>query len=103
MSSITMIHFLLTLLFVFDFIFTNGAHDVKFVNNLSSDAKMKYLIFDTDMGADDAWALQMVLKAEKVLKTVKVIAITTVAGNTDPINAIKNTYRILDDLNRTDV
>lgn len=101
-----MIHFLLTLLFVFDFIFTNGAHDVKFVNNLSkiaSDANMKYLIFDTDMGADDAWALQMVLKAEKVLKTVKVIAITTVAGNTDPINAIKNTYRILDDLNRTDV
>lgn len=60
-------------------------------------------INDPSAGADDAWALQMVLKAEKEFKSVKVLAITTVAGNTDPINAIKNTYRILADLNRTDV
>lgn len=53
MSSITMIHFLITLLFVFDFLCINNAYDVKFVNNLSkiaSDANIKYLIFDTDMG-----------------------------------------------------
>lgn len=55
------------------------------------------------MGADDAWALQMLLKAEKLMKNIKVIAITTVFGNTTVENAIKNTYRILDGLERTDV
>lgn len=63
----------------------------------------KSVIFDTDMGADDAWALQMFLKAEKQLKSVKVLAITTVDGNTDVEDALKNTYRILDGLDRTDV
>lgn len=63
----------------------------------------KYVIFNTDMGADDAWALQMVLKAEKEFQSVKVLAITTTFGNTDVINVMKNTYRILDGLNRTDV
>lgn len=63
----------------------------------------KYVIFDTDMGADDAWALQIVLNAERRLKSVKVLAITTVNGNTDLENVVKNTYRILDELDRTDV
>lgn len=63
---------------------------------------LKYLIFDTDMGADDAWALQIILKAAKVLN-VKVLAITTVNGNTNVENAIQNTYRILDGANITDV
>lgn len=63
----------------------------------------KYVIFDTDMGADDAWALQMLLKAEKHLESIKVIAITTVNGNTTTENVIKNTFRILDGLDRTDV
>lgn len=63
----------------------------------------KTVIFDTDMGGDDAWALQMLLKAEKELKSVKVLAITTVDGNTDVENALKNAYRILDGLDRTDV
>lgn len=63
----------------------------------------KYLIFDQDGGIDDAWALQMLLKAEKHLKSVKVLAITTVNGNTRIENVIKNTYRVLDGLNRTDV
>lgn len=92
---------LLSLLFVCVFIFNKEC-----VNSLSltnNNANVEYFIFDTDMGTDDAWALQMILKAEKVIKNVKVLAITTVAGNTDPINAIKNTYRILDELNRTDV
>lgn len=65
--------------------------------------QIKYVIFDTDMGADDAWALQMLLTAEKEFQNVKVLGITTVSGNTDVIDVIKNTYRILDDLNRTDV
>lgn len=51
------------------------------------------------MGADDAWALQMILKAENV----DLIAITTVFGNTLPENAARNTYRILDGVNRTNV
>lgn len=63
----------------------------------------KLVIFDTDMGSDDAWALQMMLKAESLLKSIKVLAITTVSGNTTTENVIKNTYRILDGLNRTDV
>ena len=68
-----------------------------------SETKPEYVIFDTDMGSDDAWALQMILKAEKSLKNVKVLAITTVNGNTTNENVIKNTYRILDGLDRTDV
>lgn len=55
------------------------------------------------MGSDDAWALQMILKAERNMKNVKILAITTVHGNTTTENAIKNTYRILDGLDRTDV
>lgn len=63
----------------------------------------KYVIFDTDMGSDDAWALQMLLKAEKHLQNIKVLAITTVFGNTTTEHVIRNTYRILDGLDRTDV
>lgn len=90
---------------------------------MSTEATPKYVIFDTDMGSDDAvsfekkkenkratflksifqWALQMLLKAEKHLKSIKIIAITAVNGNTTMENVIKNTYRILDGLGRTDV
>lgn len=70
---------------------------------MTEEMKPKYVIFDTDMGGDDAWALQMILKAEKLLKTVKVLAITTINGNTSTDNAIKNTYRILDGVGRNDV
>lgn len=66
-------------------------------------SKPRSIIVDTDMGSDDSWALQMLLKAEKNLKNIKVIAITVVNGNTTVENAIKNTYRILDGLGRTDV
>lgn len=45
----------------------------------------------------------MMLKAEKDLENVKILAITTVAGNTSMENAIKNTYRILDGVHRSDV
>lgn len=70
---------------------------------MSSETRPRYVIFDTDMGADDAWALQMILKAEKLYQNVKILAITTVNGNTTPDNAVKNTYRILDGVSRTDV
>ncbi|XP_031628323.1 uncharacterized protein LOC116344081 [Contarinia nasturtii] len=63
----------------------------------------KLVIFDTDMGTDDAWALQMMLKAETHLKNVKILAITVSHGNTTVENVIKNTYRILDGLDRTDI
>lgn len=70
---------------------------------MNGETKQRFIIFDTDMGADDAWALQMILKAEKSHKNVKVLAITTTHGNTTVENAIKNTYRILDGLDRNDV
>lgn len=70
---------------------------------MTKGATEKYVIVDTDMGCDDAWALQMILKAEKHLKNVKVLAITLVNGNTTVENALKNTYRMLDGLDRTDV
>ncbi|XP_055296596.1 uncharacterized protein LOC129565602 [Sitodiplosis mosellana] len=41
------------------------------------------------MGADDAWALQIILKAEKLLKSVKVLPITTVFGTTSTIRIYK--------------
>lgn len=63
----------------------------------------KLVIFDTDMGSDDAWALQMMLKAEKLLQNVRILGITTVCGNTSLENVIKNTYHILNGINRTDV
>lgn len=71
--------------------------------NAFEDEATRYVILDTDMGADDAWALQMVLNAEKQNKNIKLLAITTVDGVTDVNNVIKNTYHILDGLNRTDV
>lgn len=64
---------------------------------------VKYVILDTDMGTDDAWALLMLLKAEKELKNIKLLAITCVHGNTTLENVIKNTYRVLHGVNRTDV
>lgn len=70
---------------------------------MTKETATKYVIFDTDMGSDDAWALQMILKAEKHLQNIKVLAITIMHGNTTVENAIKNTYRVLDGLNRTDV
>lgn len=70
---------------------------------MAKEKTIKYVIFDTDMGCDDAWALQMILKAEKHFGDIKILAITTVNGNTTIENIIKNTYCILDGLNRTDV
>lgn len=71
--------------------------------NITNGTGAKYIIFDTDMGSDDAFALQMLLKAEQSLKNVKILAITAVHGNTSVENVLKNAYRILDGVGRTDV
>lgn len=99
------IRILLSLLVCFWYDSTNAYRisHAEELSELASDEMPKYLIFDTDMGPDDAWALQMVLNAEKQLKNVKLLAITVTYGNTDVVNVIRNTYRILDGLNRTDV
>lgn len=60
------------------------------------------IIFDSDVGIDDAWALLMLLKAEKV-RNIKVIAITLVHGNTTVDYAADNCLRILNCVDRTDV
>lgn len=94
---------MLLLILIINSAFETNAHSLENVSSGTSETTTKYVIFDTDMGADDAWALQLVLKAEKESKNVEVLAITIVDGNTIVENAIKNTYRILDGLNRTDV
>ncbi|KAJ6649389.1 putative uridine nucleosidase 2, partial [Pseudolycoriella hygida] len=60
------------------------------------------IIFDTDPGIDDAWALLMLLKAEKV-RNIKVLAITLVHGNTTVDYAVDNCLRTLKCIDRTDV
>lgn len=94
---------MLLLILIINSAFETNAHSLENVSRGTSETTTKYVIFDTDMGGDDAWALQLVLKAEKESKNVEVLAITIVDGNTIVENAIKNTYRILDGLNRTDV
>lgn len=66
------------------------------------DDNTELIIFDSDAGIDDAWALLMLLKAEKV-RNVKVIAITLVHGNTTVDYAADNCLRILNSVDRTDV
>lgn len=61
-----------------------------------------YIILDCDTGVDDAWALLILLKAEK-LKKCKILGITCVTGNTNCNNSAINTLRILNIVNRTDI
>lgn len=62
----------------------------------------RYIIFDQDMGTDDAWALFMLLKAEQTAH-VKILGITCVCGNTSLKNVVTNTIRVLELTKRTDV
>lgn len=68
----------------------------------STNDHTRLVIFDEDMGTDDAWALLMLLKAERT-HNIKVLAITCVAGNTTVQNVAINTMRVLEILNRSDV
>lgn len=65
-------------------------------------SETQYIIFDEDVGSDDAWALFMLLKAEHS-HNIKVVAITCVGGNTSVDNVARNTMRVLQVANRTDV
>lgn len=69
---------------------------------MSTNGPTRFVIFDEDMGTDDAWALIMLLKAEQT-HNLKVLAITCVAGNTTVQNVAINTLRVLQLLNRSDV
>ncbi|XP_055911955.1 nucleoside hydrolase-like [Eupeodes corollae] len=62
-----------------------------------------YVVFDCDVGTDDAWALLMLIKAEKELKKFKILGVTCVFGNADATNVTKNTIRVLDSLDRQDI
>lgn len=62
----------------------------------------KNIIFDCDVGTDDAWALLMLLRAEKEFN-IKVIAITCTHGNTTLDNVAINVLRVLETVDRLDV
>lgn len=68
------------------------------VINCIPENECKRLILDVDTGVDDAMAITMALGLNHVVE-----AITVGAGNTDMENAYKNTLRVLEVLNRTDV
>ncbi len=60
------------------------------------------VIFDTDSGTDDAWALFMLLKAE-AKHNIKILGVSIVQGNTSLENAAENALRCLSAVNRLDV
>lgn len=60
------------------------------------------VIYDTDMGTDDAWALFMLLKAEKKYN-LKILGVTLVQGNTSLDNCAVNALRVLSSADRLDV
>ena len=59
-------------------------------------------IIDTDTGVDDAMALLIALKAHKKGQ-IELLAITTVAGNADIEDVVRNTYRTLEVAKCTEV
>ena len=63
---------------------------------------MKRLIIDVDTGVDDSMALLMALHAHRQGQ-VSIEAITLVNGNTQLCNVIKNTHRVLETVNMTEV
>lgn len=85
----------------FKYVRSLNSREVK--KKMEVDKTERLIIFDTDMGTDDAWALYLLLRAELKYEHIKVVAITCVHGNTSLNFAVRNTYRILSCLNRTDV
>lgn len=63
-----------------------------------------FVVFDTDVGTDDAWALLMLIRAEQEkLKNVKILGVTCVHGNTQIQHVVRNVFRVLDVAKRSDV
>jgi len=60
------------------------------------------VVYDTDMGTDDAWALFMLIKAEKEYN-VKILGVTIVHGNTSLDYAAENALRVLSSADRLDI
>ncbi|XP_017086535.1 probable uridine nucleosidase 1 [Drosophila eugracilis] len=69
--------------------------------------KQRLVVYDCDIGTDDAWGLAMMLRSEELVlsggRTTKVLAITTVQGNADVDNGTLNALRVLHTLDRRDV
>lgn len=63
----------------------------------------RYVVFDCDIGTDDAWALIMLIKAETEFKKFKTLGVTCVFGNTDVTNGARNAIRVLDSIDRPDI
>ncbi|CAB3369344.1 Hypothetical predicted protein [Cloeon dipterum] len=60
------------------------------------------VIVDTDAGVDDAFALAMLLEADRRLE-IEIIAVTTVLGNTGVRNVSRNVLKVLQTANRLDI
>ncbi|XP_004535001.1 inosine-uridine preferring nucleoside hydrolase [Ceratitis capitata] len=74
---------------------------------------VRYVVYDCDVGNDDAWGLMMLIKAEETYKRradlvnsaskFEIIGVTCVQGNTTVDCAVVNTLRVLDIVNRNDI
>ncbi|XP_023297948.2 pyrimidine-specific ribonucleoside hydrolase RihA-like [Lucilia cuprina] len=79
-----------------------------------------FVIYDCDVGIDDAWGLLMLIKGEQMFRKLaqnlkinkerenlpepyKILAITCVQGNTDVDSCVRNTLRVLDIVDRLDI
>ncbi|KAH8273299.1 hypothetical protein KR018_007201, partial [Drosophila ironensis] len=71
------------------------------------DGGLRLVIYDCDIGTDDAWGLCMMLRAEELCRPggrrSKVVAITSVQGNTDVENGTLNALRVIRTLDRDDI
>uniref|UniRef100_A0A0K8VTS9 Inosine-uridine preferring nucleoside hydrolase n=1 Tax=Bactrocera latifrons TaxID=174628 RepID=A0A0K8VTS9_BACLA len=73
----------------------------------------RYVVFDCDVGNDDAWGLMMLIRAEEAFKRrvdladspekFEIIGVTCVQGNTNLDQVVINTLRVLKAANRNDL
>uniref|UniRef100_A0A1I8Q2G7 Inosine/uridine-preferring nucleoside hydrolase domain-containing protein n=1 Tax=Stomoxys calcitrans TaxID=35570 RepID=A0A1I8Q2G7_STOCA len=78
-----------------------------------------YVVYDCDIGNDDAWGLLILIKGEKLFQNMatnglpskemdvrepyKILGITCVQGNTSVDNCAKNAFRVLESVDRLDI